>query len=125
MGQIQLLPSVILTGDSNGSIRIWSTEDYSELRKIDAHKNSVTGMQCKESRIVSGSSDGMVKLWDMESGELVKELTTSDAVWKVGFLKEEILAVFSQSNRVTLGVSRTTGPFTTFKLQFLLLWHNC
>jgi WD40 repeat protein len=82
-------------------------------------------MRCKGSRIVSGSSDGMVKLWDMESGELVKELTTSDAVWKVGFLKEEILAVFSQSNRVTLGVSRTTGPFTTFKLQFLLLWHTC
>jgi hypothetical protein len=44
VGQVQLLPSTLLTGDSFGKLRYWNLADYSEIHKIDAHDNSVTSV---------------------------------------------------------------------------------
>jgi len=102
VGQLQLLPSTLVTGDSTGKIRVWSLVDYSERYSIAAHGNSVTSLACNATRIVSGGSDGKVRLWDLETGTMLKDLVESDAVWKVGLLKEGFGAVFSKDGDVVL-----------------------
>ena len=54
VGQVQLLSDTLLTGDSGGELRIWSMRDFTELRKMHAHDNSVTSMDSNGLRIVSG-----------------------------------------------------------------------
>jgi F-box and WD-40 domain protein CDC4 len=105
VSQLQFLPDTLLTGDSGGALRIWSMKDYAELRRMDAHENSVTSMQNDGTRIVSGGSDGWVKEWDYENGELLRDVVTSEAVWRVGYAGGRIAAVFSREGNVVLGVS--------------------
>ena len=105
MSQLQILGSTLISGDAGGVVRVWSLEDFTELRKIRAQENSVTSMQCDGSKIVSGGSDGAIKVWNLESGELERELVSSDAVWKVGFVEGRIVGVFSQNKEVVVGVS--------------------
>lgn len=102
VGQLQLLPNTLLTGDSGGELRVWSMEDYTELRRVDAHRNSVTSTQSNGTKIVSGGSDGKVKDWDFDSGELLREF---DAVWKVAYAGRRIAATFPREGKVVLAVS--------------------
>ena len=104
---LQLLPSSFISESSNGRIIIWSLNDYSELRQIEAHKSAVIGLKCDGSRILSGSSDGQVRIWDLESGDLLENLASSEAVWSVGFLSEmKAVAVFLQKKQVILQVGQ-------------------
>jgi F-box and WD-40 domain protein CDC4 len=80
-------------------------DNYSELRRMNAHDNSVTSVQSGGRKIVSGGSDGKVKEWDFESGKLFRGYTEPDAVWRVGYAGERIAAVFSKGAKVNLGVS--------------------
>ena len=72
---------------------------------MNAHENSVTSMQGDGKKIVSGGSDGKVKEWDFGSGELLRELASSDAVWEVGYAGERIAATLSRDGKVFLDVS--------------------
>ena len=47
----------------------------------------------------------MLKEWDCQSGELLRELATSDAVWKVGYAGGRIAAMLSRDGKVELDVS--------------------
>lgn len=51
-------------------------------------------------QIVTGSSDGSVKVWDVENGTLIRELLKEEeAVWRVGYLKDDedrVVAIFSR-----------------------------
>lgn len=116
VGQLQLLSDTLITGDSGGDLRIWSMKDFTERRRIHAQENSVTSMQSDGSKIVSGGSDGVVKEWDAESGELLRELVASDAVWKVGYVGGRIAAMFSREGKVVLGVSAFLSVFRSFQV---------
>lgn len=105
VGHLQLLSDVLVTGDTGGALYKWSMDDYSELQKICAHERSIISMQIYGSRIVTGGFDGKVKEWDLESGELIRELTHSCVVWKVGYARGRTIATLGRQGNVVLEVS--------------------
>jgi len=103
---LELLASKLVTGDTDGALHLWFMDDYSNPRKLQAHSygNSVISMKTFGSKIVSGSSDG-IKEWDLDNGELIRQLTDSEIVWQVGYVKGSIAAAFVQEGDLILKVS--------------------
>lgn len=95
----------LVTGGSDGSVRIWSIERNCPIHRLAAHDNSVTSLQFDDTRVVSGGSDGRVKIWDLKTGHLVRELISqSDAVWRVAFEDEKCVALSLRQNRTVMEV---------------------
>lgn len=95
----------LVTGGSDGSVRIWSIERNCPIHRLAAHDNSVTSLQFDDTRVVSGGSDGRVKIWDLKTGHLVRELISqSDAVWRVAFEDEKCVALSLRQSRTVMEV---------------------
>ena len=117
---LELLSTVLVTGDTEGALHLWSMDDYTRLRKLQApgHRNSIISMQASGSKIVSGSSDG-IKEWDLDSGELVRQLADSSVVWQVRYTRGTIAAAFVQDGNLILKVSHK--QFTT---KLIMIFFN-
>jgi len=103
--------STLVTGGSDGSVRVWSLETLSPIHRLAAHDNSVTSLQFNESRIISGGSDGRVKVWDLKSGALVRELSQpAEAVWRVVFEEEKAVVMASRNQRTVMEVWNFAPP---------------
>lgn len=101
----------LVTGGSDGSVRIWSIERNCPIHRLAAHDNSVTSLQFDDTRVVSAGSDGRVKIWDLKTGHLVRELISQDeAVWRVAFEDEKCVALALRQGRTVMEVS-TWFPF--------------
>lgn len=112
VGQLQMRGNTLVTGGSDGSVRVWSLEKMAPIHRLAAHDNSVTSLQFDDTRVVSGGSDGRVKVWDLKTGQLVRELTApADAVWRVAFEEEKCVVMASRSNRTIMEVS-SPCPFS-------------
>lgn len=110
VGQLQMRGDTLVTGGSDGSVRIWSLESKRAIHRLAAHDNSVTSLQFDETRVVSGGSDGRVKIWDLKTGQLVRELIAQgEAVWRVAFEEEKCVALALRSSRTIMEVS-AGGP---------------
>jgi F-box and WD-40 domain protein CDC4 len=97
--------NTLVTGGSDGSVRVWSLEKMAPIHRLAAHDNSVTSLQFDDTRIVSGGSDGRVKVWDLKTGHLVRELSQpADAVWRVAFEEEKCVVMASRSDRTIMEV---------------------
>lgn len=111
VGQLQMRSSTLVTGGSDGSVRVWSLSSYTPIHRLAAHDNSVTSLQFDESRIVSGGSDGRVKIWDLASGALIRELSQpAEAVWRVAFERERCVVMASRGGRTVMEVWDFTPP---------------
>lgn len=111
VGQLQMRASTLVTGGSDGSVRVWSLTSYTPVHRLAAHDNSVTSLQFDDSRIVSGGSDGRVKIWDLASGGLIRELSQpAEAVWRVAFERERCVVMASRSGRTVMEVWDFTPP---------------
>jgi F-box and WD-40 domain protein CDC4 len=96
---------ILVTGGSDGSVRVWSLNKMAPIHRLAAHDNSVTSLQFDDTRVVSGGSDGRVKVWDLETGHLVRELSTpADSVWRVAFEEEKAVIMASRANRTNMEV---------------------
>jgi F-box and WD-40 domain protein CDC4 len=105
VGQLQMRGDTLVTGGSDGSVRVWSLERMCPIHRLAAHDNSVTSLQFDDTRVVSGGSDGRVKIWDLKTGHLVRELVgASDAVWRVAFEDEKCVALALRGNRTVMEV---------------------
>ena len=105
VGQLQLRASTLVTGGSDGSVRVWSLQTNSPIHRLAAHDNSVTSLQFDDARIVSGGSDGRVKIWDLNNGSLVRELSQpAEAVWRVAFESERCVVLASRAGRTVMEV---------------------
>ena len=105
VGQLQMSSNTLVTGGSDGSVRVWSLETFSPIHRLAAHDNSVTSLQFDEHRIVSGGSDGRVKIWDLQAGTLIRELSQpAEAVWRVAFESETAVVMASRNNRTIMEV---------------------
>ena len=62
VGQIQMRGNVLVTGGSDGSVRVWDLEKLRCVTRMAAHDNSVTSLQFDDKIIVTGGSDGYVKV---------------------------------------------------------------
>jgi F-box and WD-40 domain protein CDC4 len=97
--------TTLVTGGSDGSVRVWSLNTYTPIHRLAAHDNSVTSLQFDDSRIVSGGSDGRVKIWDLKSGLLIRELSQpAEAVWRVAFEEERSVVLASRQGRTVMEV---------------------
>jgi F-box and WD-40 domain protein CDC4 len=106
VGQLQMRDDILVTGGSDGSVRVWSLATYQAIHRLAAHDNSVTSLQFDKTRIVSGGSDGRVKIWDLKLGTLVRELSTpAEAVWRVVFEEEKAVIMASRGGRTIMEVS--------------------
>jgi F-box and WD-40 domain protein CDC4 len=111
VGQLQMRDDILVTGGSDGSVRVWSLTDYQPIHRLAAHDNSVTSLQFDNTRIVSGGSDGRVKVWDLKKGTLVRELSTpAEAVWRVVFEEEKAVIMASRSGRTIMEVWSFSPP---------------
>lgn len=91
---------LILTGSGDKSIKIWSLTDYSCLRTLEGHTNSVlkviwmplrsttTTASAPSSstkntlQIASAGGDGLVKIWNANTGEIAATLDNhTDRIW--------------------------------------------
>ena len=97
--------STLVTGGSDGSVRVWSLETYTPIHRLAAHDNSVTSLQFDDARIVSGGSDGRVKIWDLATGGLIRELSQpAEAVWRVAFESERCVVMASRGGKTIMEV---------------------
>ncbi len=66
--------SMIASGSSDGTIKIWNMETGSEIRTIEAHYYDVNSLcySTDGSRLASGSGDGRIKIWDPYTGTMIK-----------------------------------------------------
>ena len=55
--------NTLVTGGSDGSVRVWDLEKLRCISRMAAHDNSVTSLQFDEKIIVTGGSDGFVKVF--------------------------------------------------------------
>lgn len=89
--EIQLSPTILATGGSDGRVITFSLDTYEVLYRLVPHESSVTSLQLDENFLVTGGNDGRVKLYETQTGEYVRDLTdASDNVWKVAFGKETV-----------------------------------
>lgn len=111
VGQLQMRGNTLVTGGSDGSVRVWSLNSYTPIHRLAAHDNSVTSLQFDDARIVSGGSDGRVKIWDTGSGALIRELSQpAEAVWRVAFESERCVVMACRSGRTIMEVWDFTPP---------------
>ena len=97
--------STLVTGGSDGSVRVWSLKSYTPIHRLAAHDNSVTSLQFDDARIVSGGSDGRVKIWDTHTGNLIRELSQpAEAVWRVAFESERCVVMACRGGRTIMEV---------------------
>ena len=111
VGQLQMREDILVTGGSDGSVRVWSLANYQAIHRLAAHDNSVTSLQFDNTRIVSGGSDGRVKVWDVKTGMLVRELSSpAEAVWRVVFEEEKAVIMASRGGRTIMEVWDFSPP---------------
>ena len=126
VGQLQMRDDTLVTGGSDGSVRVWSLVDYQAIHRLAAHDNSVTSLQFDNTRIVSGGSDGRVKVWDTKKGTLVRELSQpAEAVWRVVFEEEKAVIMASRGGRTIMEVRcppHCDLPNYTAVLTLLQVW---
>lgn len=113
----------LVTGGSDGSVRIWSLEKMYAIHRLAAHDNSVTSLQFDDNRVVSGGSDGRVKIWDLKTGQLVRELLAQgEAVWRVAFEDEKCVALAQRQGRTVMEVSPPTSYHCMWCLCLETMW---
>jgi F-box and WD-40 domain protein CDC4 len=101
----------LVTGGSDGSVRVWSLTKMAPIHRLAAHDNSVTSLQFDNTRIVSGGSDGRVKVWNLQTGQLLRELSSpAEAVWRVAFEEEKAVIMASRSGRTVMEVCPCSSP---------------
>lgn len=101
----------LVTGGSDGSVRVWSLNNMLPIHRLAAHDNSVTSLQFDETRIVSGGSDGRVKIWNLRTGALIRELSQpAEAVWRVAFEEEKAVIMASRGGKTIMEVWSFAPP---------------
>ena len=114
VGQLQMRGDTLVTGGSDGSVRVWSLEKMCPIHRLAAHDNSVTSLQFDDTRVVSGGSDGRVKIWDLKTGHLVRELIAQgEAVWRVAFEDEKCVALALRQGRTVMEVRDCSASWST------------
>lgn len=106
---------LILTGSGDKTIKLWNLSDFSCVRTLEGHSNSVLKVAWlnlpkpderskRHVQIASAGGDGLVKVWDANTGEDACTLDNhEDRVWA--------LAVHPVTNMIVSGSGDSTVTF--------------
>ncbi|MFE1840625.1 AAA family ATPase [Streptomyces sviceus] len=102
-----------ITGDSNGSVRVWDLTTGTQVRELAGHTNwvSAVAVAVLEGRphAITGELNGSVRVWDLTTGTQVRELPGhSGAVSAVAVLDGRPHAITSYDRSVRVW-DLTTG----------------
>jgi len=103
--QLQLGPSILATGGSDGRVITFSLKTYTPLHRIAAHDSSVTSLQFDKHFLVTGGNDGRVRLFETGTGKYVRELTEPcESVWKVVYKGDVCAVMCKRAGRTVLEI---------------------
>lgn len=103
--QLQLSPTILATGGSDGRVITFCLTTYTPLHRIAAHDSSVTSLQFDKHFLVTGGNDGRVRLFEMETGNYVRELSEgSECVWKVGFGRDGCAVMCKRAGKTVMEI---------------------
>lgn len=115
---------LVLTGGGDKSVKIWSLTDYSCLRTLEGHTNSVlkvlwmppiepsdaANTSKRTPQIATAGGDGLVKVWDANSGECACTLDNhADRVWALTVNPETNMLVSGGGDSVVTFWKDTTS----------------
>ena len=71
----------IISGESDGTIRLWDTQHYLCYRILDGHEKQVNAVCVTDdgNYIISGSVDGSIKIWNLHTEECLFTINESNA----------------------------------------------
>lgn len=96
----------LVTGNFNGTVKLWDTASGRVLQTLDGHSHLVyKGVLSPDEKIVASCSlDGKIKLWDLATGRELRMLTGhTDAVKAVAFSPDgKLLASVSNDGTLRL-----------------------
>lgn len=66
---------IIATGEDNGKITVWNSNNFEKIRTIEHHKGAANDFSfTKDDKFLfSGGEDRIARMWDVETGKLVRE----------------------------------------------------
>ena len=103
--QLQLSPTILATGGSDGRVITFCLKTYNVLHHIAAHDSSVTSLQFDDNLLVTGGKDGRVRLFETQTGNPVRELNdSSERVWKVAYTKETCAIMCKRAGHTVMEV---------------------
>ena len=109
--QIQLSPTILATGGSDGRVMTFSLETYSILQRVAAHDSSVATLQFDENFLVTGGNDGRVRLFETKTGRYIRDLTEpAESVWKVGYVGNVCAIMCKRAGRTVMEIWNHDPP---------------
>jgi F-box and WD-40 domain protein CDC4 len=103
--QLQLSPTILATGGSDGRVITFSLSTYTVLHRIAAHDSSVTSLQFDRQFLVTGGNDGRVRLFETATGNYVRELSeASESVWKVVYRRDTCAVMCKRAGKTVMEI---------------------
>jgi hypothetical protein len=104
---------VIVTGSSDGTIKLWDADKTKELSVIAAIDSSISSVAYHPVRrvVAAGSHDKIVRIWDARTNRIINTITDH---------KEAILDVSFSSNGLLLLTLSVDGDIKIWKVNELL-----
>ncbi len=91
----------VVSGSSDGRIRMWDVESGEALQTLEGHSSEVNAVAVLDSYcVVSGSSDRTLRVWDVESGRALQILKNSSQVNAVAVLNSHRVVSSSIDGRL-------------------------
>lgn len=81
----------LYSGSFDTSIIIWDIVGDCAIKKLQGHRDSITGMTLHSSLLITCSKDKMIKIWDQSM--CIQTLICPGEVWGVQIFDEKIFAV--------------------------------
>ena len=102
----------LLTGGTDGTVRVWDTGTGEEIRRFEAHRGRVTALRLSRDGELVGTAgaDRRIKLWERKAWKLSTDLTIPVAVQTIALSPDGRLAFSGgEDGRVWIHDTRTGG----------------
>ena len=130
--------TIIVTGSSDNTVRIWNVETEKELKKYEGHSDPVNSvaLSADGKKIISGSWDKTVRFWDVEIGKDLKkyegqskEVTSvanpSDKKMTSANNDANLFVLPLENKQTCLIISSYSTDFSSLNISNYGTWLNC